>query len=150
MTLRMNEAGALRVIAAVDPAEWPRPKGYSNGMRVPAGFDLLFVAGQIGWNAEAEFETDVFGAQFEQALANCVTVVEAAGGAAHHIVRLTIFCADKDAYLADLTAIGAAYRRVMGRHYPAMSLVEVARLLEPRALVEIEATAALPPTEGER
>jgi len=146
MTLRMKNAG-LPDLSAVQPDGWPRPKGYANGVRVPAGHDLLFVAGQIGWNADAEFETDVFAEQFEQALRNCVAVVEAAGGTPADIVRFTMFCIDKSVYVDQIAAVGAAYRRVMGKNFPTMSLLEVSALLEPRAQIEIEATAALRPME---
>ena len=148
MTLRMN-GNPREGLTTVHPKGWPRPKGYSNGVRVPAGRDLLFVAGQIGWNARAEFETDVFSEQFEQALRNCVAVVEAAGGAAVDIVRLTMFCIDKSVYVGQIVAVGEAYRRVLGKHFPTMSLLEVSRLLEPRAQIEIEATAALLPAVGD-
>ena len=147
MTLRMKSTGPTGLLS-VQPEGWPRPKGYSNGVRVRAGQDLLFVAGQVGWNAQAEFETDVFAEQFEQALRNCVAVVEAAGGAATDIVRLTMFCIDKTVYVDQIAAVGEAYRRVMGKHFPSMSLLEVSGLLEVRAQIEIEATAALQPAEG--
>jgi enamine deaminase RidA (YjgF/YER057c/UK114 family) len=147
MTLRMKSAEPAGLFS-VQPEGWPRPKGYSNGVRVPAGRDLLFVAGQIGWNAQAEFETDVFAEQFEQALRNCLAVVEAAGGSAADVVRFTMFCTDKAVYMEQIAAVGEAYRRVMGKQFPSMSLVEVAALLEARAQIEIEATAALLPSEG--
>jgi enamine deaminase RidA (YjgF/YER057c/UK114 family) len=104
----------------------------------------VFVAGQVGWNARGEFETDDFAAQVEQALVNVVAVLGAGGAAPEHLVRLTWYVTDKGAYLARRKEIGDAYRRVIGRHYPAMTLVVVAGLLEDRALVEIEATAVLP------
>lgn len=132
-------------IRAVLPTGWPRPKGYSQAFRVPAGRDLVFVSGQVGWDEAERFVGDAFVAQFEQALRNCVAIVEAAGGAADDIVRLTMYCRDKREYLGDLRAVGDAYRRVMGRHFPAMALVEVAGLVEERARIEIEATAAIPP-----
>jgi enamine deaminase RidA (YjgF/YER057c/UK114 family) len=129
----------------VNPAALGAPKGYSNGVVAPAGSRLLFVAGQVGWDAEQRLVPGGFVAQFEQALANVLAVVAAAGGRGEQIVRLTFFVKDKDAYLGSLADVGAAYRRLMGRHFPAMSLVEVADLLEDGALVEVEATAALPP-----
>lgn len=147
MTLRMNDSEALP-LAQVQPASWPRPKGYANGWRVPAGRDLLFLAGQIAWNAEERIVSDDFVDQFEQALGNCVAVVEAAGGTAADIVRLTMFCIDTQVYADRIKEVGSAYRRVMGRHYPAMSLLRVAGLLEEGAQIEIEATAALEPAEG--
>jgi enamine deaminase RidA (YjgF/YER057c/UK114 family) len=125
------------------PAGWPRPSGYANGVRVPAGRDLLFVAGQIGWDERGRLVAADFAGQFERALRNCLTVVEAAGGTAHDIVRLTMYCSDRAAYVRARASVGEAYRRVMGAHYPSMSLVEVAALVEEGALIEIEATAAL-------
>lgn len=138
-------ATGLRVVL---PEGWPRPSGYSQGLRVPAGRELVFVAGQVGWDASGRLVAPEFVPQFEQALRNCVAVVQAAGGRAEDIVRLTLFCADRREYLARLDDVGAAYRRVMGRHFPAMSLVEVAALLEEGARVEVEATAAVPAAAG--
>lgn len=135
---------AARPLQLVLPPGWKRPSGYSNGVRVPAGRDLLFVAGQIGWDEGGRLVDAGFAPQFERALRNCVTVVETAGGRAADIVRLTLYCADRRDYLGHLAEVGAAYRRVMGDHYPSMSLVQVAALLEEGARVEIEATAALP------
>lgn len=135
--------------SAIQPEGWPRPSGYSHAFRAPAGRDLLFLAGQVGWDLNGRFPGRDFVAQFEQALVNCRALVEAAGGRAEDIVRLTMFCTDKRAYLDRLADVGAAYRRVLGRHYPAMSLVQVAALVESEALIEIEATAAVPPaSEG--
>ena len=140
---------AVRPLEAILPQDWPRPRGYSNGFLVPASRDLLFVAGQIGWGADEQLVSDDFVAQFEQALANCVAVVEAGGGTAHDVVRFTMFATDREAYVGRLREVGAAYRRVMGDHYPVMSLVIVAALVEPGAHIEIEATAALAPREQE-
>lgn len=132
-------------IDSIEPEGWAAPKGYSNGMRVRAAGELLFVAGQIAWDAEQKLVgAGDFEAQFRQALANVCAVVRAAGGEPAQIVRLTIYVTDKRDYLADLRAIGAAYRAELGRHFPAMALVQVADLLEEGAMVEIEATAALP------
>jgi enamine deaminase RidA (YjgF/YER057c/UK114 family) len=117
-------------------------RGYANG--VVAEGKLLFVAGQVGWDAAQKLVSDRFVPQFEQALANVAAVVRAAGGAPEHLARLTIFVTDRREYLADLPAVGEAYRRVLGRHFPAMTLVEVKALLEEGAKVEIEATAVLP------
>ena len=139
-----------RSLETILPAGWPRPHGYAQGVRVPAGRDLLFVAGQIGWDESGHLVGSDFTAQFERALRNCVSVVEAAGGGASDVVRLTMFCSDRAAYLRELPAIGAAYRRVMGSHYPSMSLVQVAALLENGAQIEIEATAAIAPESGAR
>ncbi len=126
----------------VEPEGWPRPRGYANGMR--ARGEVVAVAGQIGWDARQTLVEGGFAAQFEQALANVVAVVRAAGGGPQDLVSLTIFVTDRDAYLGALPAVGAGYRRVMGPHYPAMALVMVAGLLEPRAFVEIQALAVLP------
>jgi enamine deaminase RidA (YjgF/YER057c/UK114 family) len=132
-------------IDPIHPDGWAPAKGYANGMLVTGAARMLFVAGQIAWDAEQELvgRGDI-AAQFAQALANVAAVVRAAGGAPEHLVRLTVYVTDKRAYLAATKAIGAAYRDVVGRHYPAMALVQVADLLEEGALVEIEATAALP------
>jgi len=127
----------------VQPAGWKRPSGYSNG--VVASGKLLFVAGQIGWKPETcAFESDDFIKQFDQTLANVVAVVRAAGGEPAHIARLTVYVTDKKKYLADLPAVGGAYRAHLGKHFPAMALVQVSALVEDRALVEIEATAVIP------
>jgi enamine deaminase RidA (YjgF/YER057c/UK114 family) len=112
-------------------------------MLAPAGGRLLFVAGQVGWDEGERLSGEGFVEQFEQALANVLTVVGGAGGTPQDVARLTIYITDKAEYLAHLREVGAAYRRRMGRHFPAMSLVEVAALLEPGAKVEIEATAVL-------
>lgn len=130
----------------IDPeALGGRGRGYSNGILAPAGARLLFVAGQVGWDRDRRMVEGGFAAQFERALANVVEVVRAAGGAPEHLARLTLYVVDRNEYVAALSAVGAAWRRVVGPHYPAMALVEVAGLLEPDARVEIEATAALPP-----
>jgi enamine deaminase RidA (YjgF/YER057c/UK114 family) len=126
----------------IAPDGWIKPRGYSNGMR--ARGEMVAVAGQIAWNARGELVSDEFAAQFEQALSNVVDVVRAAGGAPEHLVSLTIFVVDRKEYLAKLAAVGEGYRRIMGRHYPAMALVEVSGLLEPGARVEIQALAVLP------
>jgi len=126
----------------IQPDGWAAPKGYANG--ISAKGRQIFIAGQIGWNAEARFETDDFVAQVEQALSNVVAVLTAAGGKPEHIVRLNWYITDKGDYTENQRGIGEAYRRVIGRHFPAMTLLVVAGLLEPRAKVEIEATAVLP------
>jgi enamine deaminase RidA (YjgF/YER057c/UK114 family) len=131
----------------VNPAELGAPKGYSNGIVAPAGSRLLFVAGQIGWDEKQRLAPGDFVAQFDQALGNALAVVRAAGGLPDHVVRLTVYVVDKTAYLRSLSRIGEIYRRRMGRHFPAMAWVEVSGLVENSALVEIEATAALPPDE---
>ena len=124
------------------PPGWAAAKGYANG--VTATGRQVFVGGQIGWNAQQHFETDDFVAQTEQALRNILAVLAEAGAGPEHIVRLTWFITDKRAYGARLPELGAAYRRAMGRNFPAMSVVQVAGLIEDRALVEIEATAVVP------
>jgi len=129
---------------SINPRQLGAPKGYSNGALMPAGSSLLFIAGQIGWNSEQEVVSAGFIDQFDQALRNVLAVVHEAGGQVEHLARLTIYVTDKSEYLADLRGLGEVYRRVMGRHYPAMTLVEVQALLEPGAKVEIEATAAIP------
>jgi enamine deaminase RidA (YjgF/YER057c/UK114 family) len=110
---------------------------------------MLFVAGQIGWDAEQQMVGDGLVEQFEQALDNVMTVVRCAAGEPNSVARMTIYVVDCEAYRSLLPELGAAYRRVMGHHYPAMALVEVSGLLEPGALVEVEATAILPPVANE-
>ncbi|MGN6572581.1 MAG: RidA family protein [Pseudolabrys sp.] len=124
------------------PTGWKPAKGYSNG--VAASGRQVYVAGQIGWTAEARLVGDDFVAQIEQALANIVAVLAEAGAKPEHIVRLNWFITDKASYVARQREIGEAYRRVIGRHFPAMTLLVVAGLLEPGAKVEIEATAVVP------
>jgi enamine deaminase RidA (YjgF/YER057c/UK114 family) len=126
----------------LQPAGWPRPKGYANGVAVTGR--QVYIAGMIGWNAQGEFESDDFAAQARQALANIVAVLREAGGEPAHIVRMTWYVTDKRRYLAAAKSIGAAWRETMDAPYPAMTLVEVKALLEDRALVEIEPTVALP------
>lgn len=127
------------------PPGWPRPKGYSNGLHVPAGHELVFVAGQVGWDASERIVSDDFVAQLEQALANVLAVLREGGAGPEHVVRMTVYVTDLEAYRSRLADVGAAWRRTMGHRYPAMSLVKVAGLLEVGALVEVEATAAVPP-----
>jgi enamine deaminase RidA (YjgF/YER057c/UK114 family) len=126
----------------IQPEGWAPPKGYANG--VLASGRQLFVGGQIGWNAQCQFESDDLVDQVRQALRNCLAVVDAAGGGAEHIARMTWYLVDKKSYVARLKEIGAAYREVMGRNFPAMTAVQVVSLVEDRALVEIEVTAVLP------
>ena len=126
----------------IQPDGWRPAKGYANG--VLATGRTLYVGGQIGWTADQAFETDDFVGQVEQALKNIVEVVEAAGGTAKHIVRLTWFLIDKSEYVARQGELGAVYRDVLGRNFPAMSLFVISGLLEDRAKVEIEATAVIP------
>jgi enamine deaminase RidA (YjgF/YER057c/UK114 family) len=124
------------------PRHWKRAKGYSNG--IVAEGRIVFVAGQIGWNAEQKFESQDFVAQTRQALQNIVAVVREAGGAPEHITRLTWFITDKKEYLSRLAEVGEAYRCVMGTHFPAMTMVQVVALVEDEAKVEIEASAVMP------
>ena len=125
----------------LEPAGWLRPRGYSNG--IAASGRQVFVSGQIGWDAGGRIVSDDFAAQVRQALFNIVAVLGAAGAKPEQLVRLTWYVTDRDEYVASLGAIGAAYREIIGRHYPAMSVVQVAALVEPRAKVEIEATAVI-------
>ena len=124
------------------PKHWRPAKGYANG--VAAEGRMIFVAGQIGWNAEQKFESGDFIAQMRQALRNIVAVVSEAGGKPEHITRLTWFVTDKKEYLSRLAEVGEAYRSVMGMHFPAMTMVQVAALVEDGAKVEIEASAVVP------
>ncbi len=126
----------------VQPPQWAAPRGYSNGMA--ARGELLAIAGQIAWDAQQRIVSDDFGAQFHQCLANVLQVVQAAGGDAASVISLTVFVTDKQRYIAATKAIGESWRALMGRHYPAMALVEVAALLEDRAQVEIQGLAVLP------
>ena len=128
----------------INPESLGAPRGYSNGVLAEAGGRLLFVAGQIGWNREQSLVSSDFDAQFDQALANVITVVAAAGGKAENIARLVIYVVNKNEYKARLREIGERYRTHMGRHFPAMALVEVKSLVDDGAKVEIEAIAVLP------
>ncbi len=124
----------------LQPPGWPAPSGYANG--IAARGETVFVGGQIGWNAQGEFAEGLV-AQVAQALQNVAEVLAVAGGTPADIVRLTWYLCDMDDYTANLPSIGKAYRSVMGKHFPAMSAIAVVRLVEPRALVEIEATAVM-------
>jgi enamine deaminase RidA (YjgF/YER057c/UK114 family) len=124
------------------PSGWAKAKGYANG--IAAEGRLVFVGGMIGWNAEQKFESADFVVQARQALANIVAVLAEAGGRPEHVARMTWYVVDKREYLACGKALGAAYREIMGRHYPAMTAVEVVSLMEDAARVEIEATAVIP------
>ncbi|MBX5480536.1 MAG: RidA family protein [Myxococcaceae bacterium] len=127
----------------IQPEGWAKPRGYANG--VVAEGRVLFVAGQIGWDPTSETPKfpATFAGQFDQALANVVAVVRAAGGRPEQVTRMTVYVTDKREYLGSLKEVGAAWRKHFGRHYPAMALVVVAALLEDQAKVEIEATAVL-------
>lgn len=126
----------------LQPPGWTPPKGYANGIAVRG--TLVFVGGQIGWNGQQQFETDDFVGQVRQTLLNIVAVLAEAGARPEHVVRLTWYVKDKREYLARGKEVGEAYRAVMGRAFPTMTLVQVADLLEDRAKVEIEATAVVP------
>lgn len=127
---------------AINPAGWPRPSGYANGMLADGRF--LAISGQIGWNERGELVSDDFLEQAAQALRNVEAVLAAAGGLPEHLVRLTWYVVDKLEYRAALRGLGKVYREIFGEHYPAMALVQVADLLEEGARVEIEASAILP------
>ena len=125
------------------PEGWDPPIGYANGIVVPAG-RLVFIAGQVGWNARQVFESEDLVPQFEQALKNVLAVLAAAGGQPQHVCRITAFCCDKPAYLAARKDLGAIWRRLMGKHFPAMSMIFVSDLLDSPGKIELEATAVLP------
>lgn len=126
----------------LQPLGWARPRGYSNG--IAAKGRVVFIAGQIGWDAQSQFQTDDLAGQVRQALENVLSVLAQAGGRPEHIARMTWYLIDKQAYLQAGRAIGQIYRELMGNHYPVMTAVQVSALIEDRALVEIEATAVLP------
>lgn len=126
----------------LQPPGWAPPKGYANG--VAARGTLVFVGGQIGWNAQQQFESDDFIAQTRQTLLNVRAVLEAGGAGPEHLVRLTWYVVDRREYNARLKDLGGVYREVMGKHFPAMACVQVAGLMEERARIEIEATAVIP------
>lgn len=130
----------------IQPAGWAVAKGYANGVLTEDG--TLYVGGQIGWDADQVFRTHDFIGQMEQALRNIMAVVQAAGGGADDLVRLTWYVIDKKEYLARQAEVGQAYRRVLGRHFPAMTMVVVAGLVEDEALLEIEATAVIQPPKS--
>ena len=130
----------------LQPADWVRPKGYSNG--IAASGRQVFVSGMICWDAEGRFQTDDFVGQARQALENVVAVLREAGAGPEHIVRMTWYVVDKREYLDAGAALGAAYRDTIGRHFPAMSAVQVSALMEDRARVEIEVTAVVPDQAG--
>jgi len=125
----------------LQPQGWARPKGYANG--IEATGRTIFVAGQVGWDKDQRFVARDFAGQFEQALHNVLAVLKEAGAGPEHIVRLTWFVTDKRAYLAQIREVGEIYRRLMGRNFPTMSVVQVAALIEDDALLEIEATAVV-------
>jgi enamine deaminase RidA (YjgF/YER057c/UK114 family) len=126
----------------LQPPDWAEPKGYANGILARGA--QLFVGGQIGWNAQQQFESDDFVAQTRQALMNIAAVLKAGGAGPEHMVRMTWYVVDRVEYIDNLKALGGAYREVMGKNFPAMTCVEVAGLVEERARVEIEVTAVIP------
>jgi len=128
---------------ALLPEGWAPPIGYANGIVVDAG-RIVFIAGQVGWDAGQKFHSADIAPQFEQALKNMLAVLAQAGGEARHICRITAYCCDKPAYLAARRELGAIWRRLMGTHYPAMSMIFVSDLLDNPAKIELEATAVLP------
>ncbi len=124
------------------PPGWPRPKGYSNG--IAAAGRTIYTAGVVGWDEQESFVADTLPGQFAQTLRNILAILAVDGAGPEHLVRLTCYVTSIDAYLAGLSEIGVAYKSIIGAHFPAMALVEVSRLVEPEALVEIEATAVVP------
>mgnify|MGYP001199781649 CR=1 FL=1 len=127
----------------LQPPGWARPRGFSNGIAVKGG-TAVYVAGQVGWTGTGVWEARDFTGQFRQALKNIIDILAQAGGRPEHIVRLTWYVIDRDEYLASLTAVGRAYRELIGRHYPSMAVVQVSGLVENLARLEIEATAVIP------
>ena len=125
------------------PPGWSPPIGYANGIVAPPG-RLVFIAGQVGWDAQQRFHSEQIAPQFEQALRNVLDVLGQAGGRPEHICRLTAYCCDKPGYLAARQEIGAIWRSLMGRHFPAMSMIFVADLLDSPGKIELEATAVVP------
>ena len=125
------------------PAGWAPPVGYANGIEASAG-RLVFIAGQVGWDAAQKFDSEDIAPQFAQALKNILAVLAEAGGRAEHICRITAFCCDKPAYLAARPQLGRIWRELMGRHYPVMSMIFVADLLDAPGKIELEATAVIP------
>jgi len=126
----------------LQPPGWARARGFSNG--VACSGKLVFIAGQVGWTGEGKWEARDFAGQFRQTLKNILAVLAEAKGGPEHIVRLTWYVIDRKEYLASLQEVGAAYRELMGKHYPTMAVVQVSGLVEPEARLEIEATAVLP------
>ncbi|MBA4136676.1 MAG: enamine deaminase RidA [Opitutus sp.] len=125
----------------LQPSGWPRPKGYSNG--IAASGQMIFVAGQIGWDANCQWQTDDLAEQVRQTLVNTLAVLKAGGAGPEHVTRMTWYITDKADYLRQAARIGEIYRELMGKHYPAMAMVVVTALMEDRAKVEIETTAVV-------
>ena len=126
----------------LQPPSWARARGFSNG--IVASGRLVFIAGQVGWSGQGEWKEKSFAGQFRQTIRNILDVLAEAKGRPEHIVRLTWYVLDRDEYLASLKEVGAAYRELMGRHYPTMAVVQVSGLVEREAKLEIEATAVIP------
>lgn len=124
------------------PRGWKPPIGYANG--IESAGRMVFVAGQVGWNEQQVFESEALAIQFEQALKNVIAVLAEAGARPEHVCRMTAYCCDKPAYLAARSELGAIWRRYMGRHYPAMSMIFVSDLLDAPGKIELEATAVIP------
>jgi enamine deaminase RidA (YjgF/YER057c/UK114 family) len=133
------------MIQVLQPPGWAKPKGYSNGIAVKGG-TTVFIAGQVAFNSEGVFEEKTFSGQFRQTLKNTLAVLAEAGGGPEHIVRMTWYVTDKKEYLGAIKEVGAAYRELIGRHYPAMAVLQVAGLMEDEAKLEIESTAVIPDT----
>jgi enamine deaminase RidA (YjgF/YER057c/UK114 family) len=127
----------------LQPPGWARPKGFSNGIAVRGG-RTVYIAGQVGWTGQGEWQETGFAGQFRQALANILAVLAEAGGRPEHLVRLTWYVLDRQEYLDSVKEVGAAYRELIGRHYPTMAVLQVGGLVEPQARLEIEATAVVP------
>jgi enamine deaminase RidA (YjgF/YER057c/UK114 family) len=132
----------MSVLRPVNPPGWVRPKGYSNGVVGRGTF--VFVAGQVGWNSQEVFESEDFIDQLRQALRNTLEVLNAAGAGPEHVARMTWYVRDKREYLARIAEVGTSYREIMGRNFPAMTLVEVSGLVADQARIEIESTAVIP------
>ena len=132
----------MRILA---PRGWKAPVGYSNG--IAASGTMVFIAGQVGWDAEQRFPSKDISIQFQKALENVLAVLAVAGGRAEHICRMTAYCCDKPAYLAARPQLGRIWKNLMGRHYPAMSMIFVSDLLDSPGKIELEATAMIPPDQ---
>ena len=126
----------------LQPHGWPRPRGYSNG--IEAEGKIVFVAGQIGWDETGAFKTSSFGGQFRQAIVNTLAVLREAGAGPEHVTRMTWFVTSRDEYSSSLSELGAAWRELMGKNYPTMSVIIVSGLVEPQAKIEIETSAVVP------
>lgn len=127
---------------ALLPPGWPRPKGYSNG--ISAQGRMIFTAGVVGWDEQERFVGEGMAGQFRQVILNTLAILKEGGAGPEHIVRMTWYVTDRDEYLRDIAQIGATYRELMGKHFPAMAVVQVAALVEPAARIEIETTAVVP------